>query len=85
MKNGDRLTGEIKGLEAGVLYVSMSYILGTSSLDWSQVAHLESEQLFIVKTESGSVYRGTLKTTSHEEERPVEIDILDAPDNEIEI
>ena len=29
MKNGDRLTGEVKGLDAGVLYVNMSYILGT--------------------------------------------------------
>jgi len=36
MKNGDRLTGEIKGLDSGVLYVSMDYILGTSSgLGWT--------------------------------------------------
>ena len=35
MKNGDRLTGEIKGLNAGVLYMSMRYILGTSSVQWS--------------------------------------------------
>jgi hypothetical protein len=30
MKNGDHLTGEIKGLSQGVLYISMQYILGTS-------------------------------------------------------
>ena len=28
MKNGDHLTGEIKGLSDGVLYMSMQYILG---------------------------------------------------------
>ena len=60
MKNGDHLTGEIKGLNAGVLYMSMSYILGTSSVEWSNVARLESKQLFLVKTEDGSVYTGTL-------------------------
>jgi len=62
MKNGDRLTGEIKGLDQGVLYVSFDYILGTSSVQWSKVAHLESKQLFIVKTADGSVYTGTLST-----------------------
>ena len=36
MNNGDHLTGEIKGLDSGVLYVSMDYILGTSSgLGWT--------------------------------------------------
>ena len=32
MKNGDRITCEIKGLKAGVLYVSIDYVLGTSSV-----------------------------------------------------
>ena len=58
MKNGDHLTGEIKGLNADVLYVSMKYILGTSSAQWSEVVRLESKQLFLVKTEDGSVYTG---------------------------
>jgi len=63
MKNGDRLTGEIKGLNSGVLYLNMDYILGTSSVQWSKVHHVESTQLFIVKTASGSVYTGTLSTS----------------------
>jgi len=75
MKNGDRLTGEIKGLNAGVLYISMKYILGTSSVQWSYVSHLESKQLFLVKTETGSVYTGTLHTTDTPEGRPMEISV----------
>jgi len=85
MKNGDRLTGEIKSLDAGVLYVNMPYILGTSSIDWSQVASLESTQLFIVKTENGSVYRGILRTAEGGDNRPVKIEILDTLDKPITI
>jgi hypothetical protein len=33
MKNGDRMTCQIKGLDAGVLYVSFDYIDGTASVD----------------------------------------------------
>ena len=34
MKNGDRMTCQIKGLEAGVLYVSFDYIDGTAQVEW---------------------------------------------------
>jgi Protein of unknown function, DUF481 len=77
MKNGDHLTGEIKGLNAGVLYMSMAYILGTSSVQWSEVAHLESRQLFLVKTEDGSVYTGTLNSSNTPGARPVEIEVAE--------
>ncbi len=85
MKNGDHLTGEIKGLGGGVLYVSMSYILGASSLDWSKVAHVESKQLFIVKTENGAVYKGTLNTAETEGGRPVKIEVVETPGKEVTI
>ena len=85
MKNGDRLTGEVKGLDAGVLYVSMSYILGTSSLDWSKVERLESKQLFIVKTQDGAVYKGTLNTAETEGGRPVKIEVLETAEKQTEI
>jgi hypothetical protein len=83
MKNGDHLTGEIKGLNAGVLYVSMKYILGTSSMQWSEVARLESKQLFLVKTEDGSVYTGTLNTANTEGNRPVTIAVAETSGNEV--
>jgi hypothetical protein len=58
MTNGDRLTCEVKGLKAGVLYVSFDYIDGTAFVNWSKVARLASNQLFVVKTEGGAVYTG---------------------------
>jgi hypothetical protein len=75
MNNGDRLTGEIKGLSAGTLYVSFDYFLNTASVNWSKVNHIESTQLFIVRTENGMVYTGTLKTTERAGERPMQIEI----------
>ena len=53
MNNGDRLTGEIKGLDSGALYLSLNYVDGTISVAWSKVARIESKQLFIVTASDG--------------------------------
>lgn len=83
MKNGDRMTCQVKGLESGVLYVSFDYIDGTASVQWSKVARLESKQLFIVKTEDGSVYTGRLNTPETPVGQPVWIQIMETPDKEV--
>jgi hypothetical protein len=85
MKNGDHLTCEIKGLNSGVLYVSLDYILGTSSVQWSKVDHLESSQLFIVKTESGLVYTGTLSAAELSGDRPMKIEVVVSPETKVTI
>jgi Protein of unknown function, DUF481 len=85
MRNGDRFTGEIKGLDAGVLYVGLDYMLGTVSIQWSKVDHVESQQLFLVKAEDGSVYSGTLKSTETAEGRPIKLEILEAPEKSIAV
>jgi Protein of unknown function, DUF481 len=82
MNNGDRFTCEVKGLGSGVLYVSFDYIDGTTSVDWAKVKSLESKQLFVVTTESGSVYTGTLRTTRLEADRPVRLEVVEAPEHE---
>ena len=85
MTNGDHLTCEIKGLGAGVLYASFDYILSTQSVEWSKVDHVESTQLFIVRTENGSVYSGTIATVSAPGTRPVEIEIASAPEQKVTV
>jgi len=77
MKNGDRMTCQVKGLSAGVLYVAFDYIDGTVSVDWSKVSRLESSQLFVVKTQNGSVYTGTLTTPETAGGRPVKIQVVE--------
>jgi len=83
MTNGDRLTCEVKGLDAGVLYVSFDYIDGTASVNWTKVARLESSQLFVVKTTNGVVYSGTLRTAEGPADRPVKIEVLAAEKEDV--
>src|SRR5215469_11822769 len=85
MRNGDRLTCEIKNLRADVLYVSLDYALGTVSNDWFKVDHLESSQRFVVKTADGSVYSGTLSMPKTEGARPVSIEVLDPAGGSVEL
>ena len=35
-----------------MLYVSLKYILGTSSIEWPEVAHVESKQLFLARCQA---------------------------------
>src|SRR6201993_2334495 len=85
MTNGDRMTCTIKGLNEGVLYVDFDYIDGTASVDWTKVARLESNQLFLVKTEDGSVYAGTLSTPEEGGNRPLKIQVVETPEQEMVI
>ena len=82
MTNGDHITCEIKALNEEVLYVSLDYVVQTISLQWSKVAQIKSDQLFIVKAEDGSVYTGTLRTAETAAGRPVEIRVFEAPQQE---
>jgi putative salt-induced outer membrane protein YdiY len=85
MKNGDRFTCEIKGLSAGVLSVKVKYVDGDMAVQWSQVAHLESNRLFLVHTESGEVYTGKVSTSGASNDPPIRIEIAEAPGKEVEV
>jgi Protein of unknown function, DUF481 len=85
MKNGDRFTCEIKGLSDGVLSVKLSYVDGTISVQWSQVAQLESKRLFLVKTESGVVYTGTISTKGTSADPPIKINLAETAGKEAEV
>ena len=85
MQNGDRITGQVKGLDAGVLYVSLPYVIQTFSVDWTKVARIESKQLFIVKTADGTVYRGVLTTAESGKGRPIKIEVVETPDKQFSI
>lgn len=85
MRNGDRLTCEIKGLSADTLYIKLDYALGTVSIDWFKVDHLESSQLFAVKTQDGEVYTGKLLMPKTEGQRPVSIEIVEPSGPGVEI
>jgi hypothetical protein len=60
MKNGDRITGEIKRLEDGKLFISASYMSSDISVDWNQVQRLESKDQFNVYLTDGGTYTGVI-------------------------
>ena len=59
--------------------ISITSMGPTASLDWSKVAHLESQQLFLVKTQDGSVCEGTLSRPEEGSGRPLKIHMSEPP------
>jgi Protein of unknown function, DUF481 len=85
LMNGDRMTGEVKNLTAGALYVSLDYVDGTISVQWSKVARLESSQQFLVQTKDGTRYTGTLSTAAASSGQPVKIQILESTGGKVSL
>lgn len=63
--NGDRLTGEVKSLDRGMLSFKTE-ATGTISIEWENVALLSSSQNIQVETSSGVRYLGTLEKADNE-------------------
>jgi hypothetical protein len=59
MRNGDRVTCEIKRLERGRLTASTDG-MGTVYIEWEDIAQIVSRQRFIVELEDGERVQGTL-------------------------
>jgi hypothetical protein len=76
MKNGDHFTCEIKRLDAGVLLISVASMLGTQSVDWADVQELHSERIFIIKTQNGTIYTGTIWMRQAAKDRPVSLEVF---------
>lgn len=87
LKNGDRITGEIKGLERGILRLSTD-AAGTLSIEWPEVARIETKQYLEVEqldgdrsyghasrpAEPGSVVLGTDDDASVTPQAPLALD-----------
>jgi hypothetical protein len=67
MKNGDHLSGEIKKLESGVLYIKLEYVSGSIGVDWKQVEKAQSGGLYEITLQNGDHYDGTIEKMSDSE------------------
>jgi hypothetical protein len=76
LKNGDRITGEVKKLENGVLDVDLDYVDGTIAIDWLKVDRLESSALFLVQLQDGSTYSANIVRREASAGTPMKIEIL---------
>ena len=61
MKNGDRLTGEIKGLQAGELRIKSDYMAEAVRLDWAKIERLESKSMFMIWLVDGKLVTDVIR------------------------
>jgi hypothetical protein len=60
MENGDRIVGEIKKMEFGVLYFKSDLAVDTLKLDWLKVVKLRSIARYEFETQYKDIYIGTI-------------------------
>jgi putative salt-induced outer membrane protein YdiY len=65
LRNGDRVTCEIKNLERGRLQVSTDS-MSTVYIEWKDILRISSKELYIVELQDGSRLEGTLAETDAE-------------------
>jgi putative salt-induced outer membrane protein YdiY len=61
MKNGDRFTGEVKGLQHGELSFKASYMASAVRLNWAEVAKVESKDAYVIALTSGASHAGYIE------------------------
>jgi hypothetical protein len=67
MKNGNSITGQIKKLERGQLFIETPYVVKPIPVDWLQVVRMESTARFQVETSTGKRLAGTIEKTPTDE------------------
>jgi hypothetical protein len=63
MRNGDRVTGEVKSLEYGILELSTDH-MGTVKIEWPEISSIESKIAFDVEQIGGMRSHGVLTTAN---------------------
>jgi len=61
LKNGDRLTGEIKGLQRGELKIKADYMAEAVRLDWTRIERIESKSTFIISLVDGKLFTSAMR------------------------
>ena len=61
MKNGDRITGKIKKLDHGQLYIEPPYVVAPIPVDWLQADRIETTAKFQLEMSGGKRLVGTIQ------------------------
>jgi len=70
--NGDRVTGEVKSLDSGILELSTDS-MGTVKIEWQDIARLESEHFYEIRTSDGARFLGSVEPTG----QPGQVQVVD--------
>jgi len=66
MNNGDHVTGQLKRLQNGLLYIETDYVSGNIGLDWNQVRSVQSTATFQIVLNNGQRLVGKIEKVSGE-------------------
>jgi hypothetical protein len=61
LKNGDRLTGEIKSLQRGELKIKADYMAEAVRLDWARIERIESKSIFMISLVNGKLFTSVMR------------------------
>jgi hypothetical protein len=76
MKNGDHLTGEVKSLDSGTLFIETEYSASNLSVDWNQVVSVTSTATYLITLANGVHVTGTLQRAPGSAEHPEDVTIV---------
>lgn len=62
MNNGDRLVGEIKEMDQGILHLKTDYSKKDFQIEWKKIKFIRSQAMFVLVLSSGRRYVGSLQT-----------------------
>jgi putative salt-induced outer membrane protein YdiY len=62
LRNGDRITGEIKNLQRGRLQLSTDS-MGTVYVEWKDIARITSPELYVIELQDGTRFDGSFEAT----------------------
>jgi hypothetical protein len=85
MKNGDRITCEIKKLDREQLMIKPPYTASTIAVDWNEVERIESKQLFQVVLTDGRQLYGSIRQEPQPDPSSVEQPFIVEGDDERQI
>lgn len=77
LKNGDRLTCEIKQLDRGRLKVSTDS-MSTVYIEWKDILRISSKELYVVEMQDGSRLEGTLAEPDADADGELRLHALDS-------
>ena len=66
MKNGDKITCEIRSLAQGQLTTKQDYATSTVALDWERIDRIETHQPFVVVDTNGRSFSGSIEKNADE-------------------
>ncbi|MEW6368393.1 MAG: DUF481 domain-containing protein [Acidobacteriota bacterium] len=76
LENGDRLTGEIRKVEFGMLYLKSDRVADTLRLDWNRVTRLQSTARYEFEIKTGQHHVGVIAPDPNEQVPAGMIEVL---------